>query len=102
MRSSRLYSLRQQFLWKTVEIQNGEKRRRLIDESLWYHGRLGRCENRAGWISMWHPSRWNVLFRSTGDAGVNTVSPFHVFIVIRPISEVMLAIVARIWTFACN
>lgn len=49
---------------------------------------------------MGHTGRWNVLFRPAGDASVDTMPPFHVFVVVRPVREVVLTLVARIWTFS--
>lgn len=49
---------------------------------------------------MRHSGRRNVLFRTTRNARINPVPPFHVLIVIRPIREMVLALVARIRPFA--
>lgn len=75
-----------------------ENRRRHI--VLRNHHVLWWCQNSTRRVSVRHPRRRYILSCPASHAGVDPVSPLHVFVVIRPVSEMMLALVTGIGPFA--
>jgi hypothetical protein len=88
--------LLQKFVWQVVQTENRIERGRRLYETLGDGDRLGRRQNRPRRVPVRHPRGRNTLRLSHRDAGVDPVPPFHVLVVIGPVCEVVLALVARV------